>query len=220
MHPVGHAPTIFSGRWLAVSWHALHSACLLYMTSEKVVFHRSAWTMLTGDAADHSVEALLVNHSPCPLLAPRLSVGGKVASPGLEGGQVAVLRHHAASARSRNGGSILLCEGSVCAPWHKTRRSTKEAPELPRTPFMRSSQPAPWTNFRLCEAALLDQRPRSARHGSGAWATGCFEPHVSARTPPQSISAPARKTSVFASSSRTPRKKVLYVRVLFGSPET
>jgi hypothetical protein len=108
MHPVGHAPTIFSGRWLAVSWHALYSACLLYMTSEKVVFHRSAWTMLTGGAADHSVEELLVNYSPYPLLAPRLSVGGRVASPGLEGGQVAVLRHHAASARSRNEGSLLL----------------------------------------------------------------------------------------------------------------
>jgi hypothetical protein len=74
---------------------------------------------------------------------------------------------------------------------------------------MRSSQTAPWTNFRLCEVALLDHHPRSARHGSGDWVTGCFGTHVSARTPPQSISAPARKTSVLAPSSRTPRKKVL-----------
>jgi hypothetical protein len=56
--------------------------------------------------------------------------------------------------------------------------------ELPRTPFIRSSQSAPWTNFRLCEVAHLDQRPRSARHGSGAWATGCFQTHVSSITPP------------------------------------
>src|SRR5215208_2915743 len=91
---------------------------------------------------------------------------------------------------------------------------------LPRTPSRRSSQNTPQANFRLCEIALLGHRHQSARHGSGDWATGCFGTHVSARTPPQSISAPARKTSVFASSSRTPRKKVLYVRVLFGSPET
>src|SRR5918993_3870956 len=28
----------------------------------------------------------------------------------------------------RNEGSILLTEGDVCAPWHKTPQSTKEAP--------------------------------------------------------------------------------------------
>ena len=50
--------------------------------------------------------------------------------------------------------------------------------------------------------------------------TGCFGIHASARTPPQYISIPACKTSVFAPSSRTLRKNVLYVRVLFGSPET
>src|SRR5215211_1587509 len=47
----------------------------------------------------------------------------------------------------RNGGSILLCEGSVCAPWHKTPQSTEKAPnflglrkgEVPRTPIPRST---------------------------------------------------------------------------------
>ena len=77
-----------------------------------------------------------------------------------------------------------------------------------------------WANIRLCEVVSFGHHPQSGTHGSGAWATGCFETHVSARTPCQSISAPARKTSVLAPSSRTPRKKVLYVRVLFGSPET
>jgi hypothetical protein len=91
--------------------------------------------------------------------------------------------------------------------------------QLTRTPSRRSLQNTPQANFRLCEVALLGHRPWSARHGSVVQATGCFWTHVSARTPPQSISAPARKTSVFAPSSRTPRKKVLYVRVLFGSPE-
>jgi hypothetical protein len=41
-----------------------------------------------------------------------------------------------------NKGSLLLCEASVCAPWHKTPQSTKKAPnfgelrvcELPRIP--------------------------------------------------------------------------------------
>jgi hypothetical protein len=46
------------------------------------------------------------------------------------------------------------------------------------------SQKAPWTNFRFCEVALLGNRTRSATHASGAWATGCFQTHVSARTPP------------------------------------
>src|SRR5918997_5527282 len=31
-----------------------------------------------------------------------------------------------------------------------------------------------WTKFGLCEVALLDHCPRSARHGSGAWSTGSF----------------------------------------------
>jgi hypothetical protein len=92
--------------------------------------------------------------------------------------------------------------------------------ELRRTPLWRSSQKAPQANFRLCEVALFGHYSRSVRRGREAWATGCFWTHVSARTPPQSISVPARKTSVLAPSSRTPRKKVLYVRVLFGSPET
>src|SRR5215218_5115385 len=57
---------------------------------------------------------------------------------------------------------------------------------------------------------ISENRPPSASVGRAI---------TSARTPPQSISAPARKTSVLAPSSRTPRKKVLYVRVLFGSPD-
>ncbi len=31
---------------------------------------------------------------------------------------------------------------------------------------------------------LAGLRPRSARHGGGAWATGCFWTHVSSMTPP------------------------------------
>jgi hypothetical protein len=51
--------------------------------------------------------------------------------------------------------------------------------ELTRTPSRRTSQNAPQTNFRLCEVGLLDHRPRSARHGSESWATGCFGTHAS-----------------------------------------
>src|SRR5215210_7920860 len=58
---------------------------------------------------------------------------------------------------------------------------------------------------------ISENRPPSASVGG---------PMTSARTPPQSISIPVRKTSVLTPSSRTPRKNVLYVRVLFGSPET
>jgi hypothetical protein len=29
---------------------------------------------------------------------------------------------------ARDEGSILLCENNVCAPWHKVRQGTKEAP--------------------------------------------------------------------------------------------
>jgi hypothetical protein len=43
---------------------------------------------------------------------------------------VAVLRLHAASAVPRNEGSILLCEGNVCAPGHKAHQSTKNAPNF------------------------------------------------------------------------------------------
>ena len=52
--------------------------------------------------------------------------------------------------------------------------------ELLRTPSMRSSQSAGKTNFRHCGAALLGHHPRLARQRTGAWATGCFETHVSA----------------------------------------
>jgi hypothetical protein len=97
---------------------------------------------------------------------------------------------------------------------HRGSKQDKSALETPRCAppdlFLYSiSENALWTNFRLCEAALLVHRPRSATHGSGAWATGRFGTHASARTPPQSINAPVRNISVLAPSSRTPRKKVL-----------
>src|ERR687898_2717897 len=62
------------------------------------------------------------------------------------------------------------------------------ARSVARAPFQtvstRSLQNATWAKFRLCEVALLDQRPRSARHGSGDWVAGCFETHVSILAPP------------------------------------
>src|SRR5215212_3852306 len=48
----------------------------------------------------------------------------------------------------------------------------------------RTSENFPWTNFRLCEVVSFGHHPQSETHGSGAWATGCFGTHVSARTPP------------------------------------
>src|ERR671910_43497 len=59
-----------------------------------------------------------------------------------------------------NKGSLLLCEWSVCAPWHKTPQSTKKAPnfgelrvrELPRIPKRRSSQNASSKKFAEPEA--------------------------------------------------------------------
>ena len=53
-----------------------------------------------------SLAALLEGADPVPLLW--LLGGLKVASPGLGGGQVAVLRLHAASCWPRDEGSILL----------------------------------------------------------------------------------------------------------------
>ena len=38
---------------------------------------------------------------------------------------------------------------------------------------------APWTNFRLCEVALLGHHPRSARHGSTEREFFHFGVHVS-----------------------------------------
>src|SRR5215208_6187395 len=38
------------------------------------------------------------------------------------------------SAPPRNGGSILLCEGDVCALWYKTPQSTREAPNFGECP--------------------------------------------------------------------------------------
>jgi len=72
-------------------------------------------------------------HGCVSLLPPRERqrvVGGEVAGPSLEGGQVATLPLHTASVVPRGEGSILLPEGDGCAPWHKTRQSTKGAPNF------------------------------------------------------------------------------------------
>jgi hypothetical protein len=45
-------------------------------------------------------------------------VVGRVATPCLGRGQVAILRPHVASLKPRNDCSILLSEGSVCSPGH------------------------------------------------------------------------------------------------------
>src|SRR5215208_6496255 len=50
--------------------------------------------------------------------------------------------------------------------------------ELLRTPYTRSSQNTPQTNFRLCEVALLGHYPRSARHGSTGRKVFHFGVHV------------------------------------------
>src|SRR5215204_868347 len=56
---------------------------------------------------------------------------------------------------------------------------------------------------------ISENRPPSASVGG---------PITSALTPPQYMSIPARKTSVSAPSSRTPRKNVLYVSCCSGLP--
>ena len=56
--------------------------------------------------------------------------GGRVASPDLEGEQVAILQPHAASAEPHNKRSLLMSEACVCAPGHKARQSTKNAPNF------------------------------------------------------------------------------------------
>ena len=76
------------------------------------------------------------------------------------GGQVAVLRLHTASARPRNEGSILLPEENVCASWHKTHQSVKEAPnfgELREREVRRIPLPRRWVNslvWRFMEKAF------------------------------------------------------------------
>jgi hypothetical protein len=62
---------------------------------------------------------------------------------------VAVLRLHVALSWPRNEGSLLLCEGSVCALGHKARQSTKEAPnfrECPKGEVRRISIPRTQVN--------------------------------------------------------------------------
>src|SRR5215208_2459147 len=61
--------------------------------------------------------------------------------------------------------TILLAEENVCAPEQYVPQRTKKAPELPRTPCMRTSQNAQNANFALLkfsEVAL-----RSPKHPQG-----------------------------------------------------
>src|SRR5215204_2476692 len=91
-----------------------------------------------------------------PFLAPpqklrggaptKRQVVGREASPHLEGGQVAVLRLHAAVSWPRNGRRILPSEGSVCALWHQNTPEHHGSAELRRTPLWRSSQNSPSTH--------------------------------------------------------------------------
>jgi hypothetical protein len=71
-------------------------------------------------------EGRYLRHRECPPLHRQLDVAG----PSLEGGQVATLPLHAALAMPRDECSILASEGDVCAPWHKARQSTKNAPNF------------------------------------------------------------------------------------------
>ena len=54
---------------------------------------------------------------------------------------------------------------SLCAKWLLSWVLDRGCTEPRRTPSRRSSQNAPWPNVRLCEGALLDHHPWSARHG-------------------------------------------------------
>jgi hypothetical protein len=87
-------------------------------------------------------------------------------------------------------GPILLSIGpparespySICRPSKGTAYGGSAfSSHLPRTPYTRSSEKAPQANVRFCEFAPLDHCPRSVRHRSGSWATGCFETHVSTK---------------------------------------
>src|SRR5215203_850434 len=85
------------------------------------------------------------------LLPPmqKQGVAGEVAGPGLEGGQVATLPLHVASVVPRDECSILASEGNVCAPWHKPRQNTKNAPnflELRKGEVRRITLPRTWVN--------------------------------------------------------------------------
>src|SRR5215208_642918 len=87
---------------------------------------------------------------------PLLWVGdGKVASPSLGGGQVADLRLHAASAAHVT---------KAAYSWLRTKyvlQSTKEVPELRRTPFWRSSHTgdSQKLNFRVTACSEVQRNP-------------------------------------------------------------
>src|SRR5215213_11467190 len=59
--------------------------------------------------------------------------GGRVASPDLEGEQVAILQRHAASGEPRNERSLIVSEACVCAPAQYVTHGTKTASERRRT---------------------------------------------------------------------------------------
>jgi len=94
----------------------------------------------------------------CQRPPPLLAIASWVASPDLEGEQVAVLRFHAAPSRPRNEESILLCEGDVCAPWHKAGQSTDAT---------RTSENAVWAKFQEGRKRLLGRRGIRARRPGG-----------------------------------------------------
>jgi hypothetical protein len=76
-----------------------------------------------------------------------------------------------------------------------------------RTGVRRSSAPA---NFGTWPVALFGHHPRSAKHGSGAWTTGCFGAHAPLRPPPQRLKLgrpilPFASLSIRAVAHRTPQ---------------
>jgi len=110
-------------------------------------------------------------------------------SPTVSGDSRGSLRAYSArrsSSRSRSAFSRRRC--SSATPAYKPLGGLAQVlSELPcgsgrgiyARPCVRTSVNTPQAKIRLCEVALLDHRPRSARHGSIVRATGCFGTHVS-----------------------------------------
>ena len=85
-----------------------------------------------------------------------------MASPGLEGGQVAILRQQRGGPLPRNESSLLLSEGNVCAPWHKARQSGEEAPDLLRISLPRN----PVNRSKIRAEAAKNPGPRSCSYSA------------------------------------------------------